>query len=64
MRTSNRPPSGGLSIGTALVLLTAAATTGVPDATSGTPVVVLLLLGTVCVAAGAIGFRRRDILSS
>jgi ABC-2 type transport system permease protein len=34
------------------------------EAFSGTPVVVLLLLGTACVAAGAVGFRRRDIISS
>ncbi|MGZ8736815.1 MAG: ABC transporter permease [Nocardioides sp.] len=34
------------------------------EAFSGTPLVVLLLLGTACVAAGATGFRRRDIISS
>ena len=34
------------------------------EAFSGTPLVVLLLLGAACVAAGALGFRKRDILSS
>ena len=44
----------GTAIGTALVLLVAAATTGVPDATTGTPVIAWAATGVLAVlAAGA-----------
>jgi MFS family permease len=47
----------GTAIGTALVLVTAAATTGVPDATTGTPVVAWAATAVVALGAAALFAR-------
>jgi hypothetical protein len=47
----------GTAIGTAAVLLVAAATTGVPDATTGTPVVAWAAAAILALLAAA-GFAR------
>jgi hypothetical protein len=54
INTSAQP---GTAIGTALVLLTAAATTGVPDATTGTPVVAWAATAVLALGAAALFAR-------